>query len=118
MAIRAVVHDLRVTLIERCTPSRGAPEMMQALRDAGIRIAVASNHPAAATEFQRSGLRADLFLPSPTWGGLVVAAIKLQPHRPRRCTRERSRADSSACDFDESSRLCARSELPGDPPRA
>ena len=115
-------------------------QLLAALRDAGYRPVYVRPHtgllflllawlyyrhlplviplPELATLAGRAVALVDTHLPSPTWGGLVVAAIKLQPHRPRRCTRERSRADSSACDFDESSRLCARGELPGDPPRA
>ena len=71
MAVKAVVLDLDGTLIDRQgNPVLGIPEMIEALRAMGMRLAVASNQPGAFGKLSRAGLRADLIIDKGLTGGI------------------------------------------------
>jgi hypothetical protein len=87
LAVKAVILDLDGTLINGTTPVAEVPEMMAALRDAGLRIAVASNREDGRARLKRSGLNYDLFLDktnvgvgkgSPRWVDRVSEAFDVQ----------------------------------------
>jgi hypothetical protein len=71
VAVKAVVLDLDGTLIDRQgNPVLGIPEMIEALRAMGMRLAVASNQPGAFGKLSRAGLRADLIIDKGLTGGI------------------------------------------------
>lgn len=63
MTVKAVILDLDGTLLDSDgTPQVGVPEMVEQLRDAGIKIAVASNRSGAHGKLDSAGIYADLIV--------------------------------------------------------
>lgn len=60
--VRGVIIDLDGTLVRDGRPVPGGPEMLTRLAEAGLKIAIASNQPDAASRVASLGLHCDLIL--------------------------------------------------------